>query len=144
MGDDLSITFDGAAMPAFTKFSTALLRLHWARLSGAQQVVKHYVNAETTMLEMLPSQLCQDAVLAGAYPQKVPDATKLFVKSYERASALASVALTNLTKMMQGYEVPSEKGLITHITTLANQVAALTKADLLQSGTALSTALETT
>lgn len=144
MGDDLSITFDQSALTAFTRFSTTLLRLHWARLSGAAQIVKRYVNAETTILQLLPSQLCQDAVLAGANPQRVPDGTRTFLKSYDRASAMANLALANLTKMMQSYEVPAEKSLVTRITNLADQVATLTKADLLQSGTALSTALETT
>ena len=144
MGDDLSISFDQSAMPTFTKFSTTVLHLHWTRLSGAFQVVKRYVNAETTVLQMLPSQLCQDAVLAGANPTRVPDGTKTFLKSYDKASTLANLALANLTKMMQSYEVPSEKSLIAHITTLANQVAAVTKSYLLQSGATLSTALETT
>jgi len=144
MGDDLSITFDQAAQPAFTKFSTALLRLRWARLSGAAQVVRRYVNDETNVLSLLPSQLCQDAVLAGTYPARVPEGTRAFLKSYDRASNLANVALANLTKMMQSYEVPTEKSLIGRISTLANQVAALTKSDLLQSGATLSTTLETT
>lgn len=144
MGDDLSITFDQAAMPAFTKFANTLLRLHWMRLSGALQVVKHYVGAETTVLEMLPSQLCQDAALAGTNPDKVPEGTKMFVKSYDRASTYANLALANLLKMMQSYEVPSEKSLINRITTLAGQVAAVTKSYLLANGAALSTALETT
>jgi hypothetical protein len=144
MGDDLSITFDQSATPAFTKFATTVLHLHWTHLSGALQVVKRYVTAETSVLQMLPSQLCQDAVLAGAYPARVPDGTKTFLKSYDKASSLANLALTSLTKMMQSYEVPSEKSLIAHITTLANQVAAVTKSYLMQSGATLSTALETT
>ena len=144
MGDDLSITFDQPAMPAFTKFSNMILHLHWTRLSGALQVVKHYVTAETAVLEMLPSQLCQDAALAGAYPGKVPDGTKTFIKNYDKASTFANLALSNLMKMMQSYEVPTEKSLVTHITTLAGQVSAVTKSDLLQGGSALSIALETT
>lgn len=142
MGDDLTINFDQPALPAFTKFATTLLHLHWVRLSGALPVVRHYVNAETTVLQLLPSQLCQDALLAGTYPQRVPEGTKTFVKGYDKASALANLALANLTKMMQSYEVPSEKNLITRITNLANQVAALTKSDLLQSGAVLSSTLE--
>jgi hypothetical protein len=144
MGDDLSITFDQAAVPAFTKFSNTILHLRWTRLSGALLVVKHYVNTETAVLEMLPSELCQDAALAGTNPSKVPDGTKAFLKNYDKASTLANLALANLLKMMQSYEVPNEKNLIAHITTLANQVAAVTKSDLLQSGSALLSVLETT
>ena len=144
MGDDLSITFDQAALPAFTRFSNTLLRLHWTRGSGAMQVVKHYVNAETTVLEMLPSQLCQDAALAGTYPDKVPAGTRIFVRSYERASAYANLALANLLKMMQSYEVPSEKNLVNRITTLASQGSAVTRSYLLASGAALSSVLEST
>lgn len=143
MGDDLAITYDQSALPAFTKFSTTLLRLHWVHSSGALVVVKRYVNAEATVLALLPSQLCQDALLAGSYPQKVPDGTRTFVKSYEKASALANLTLANLTKMMQSYEVPGEKNLIARITNLADQVATQTKADLLQSGSVLSSTLET-
>ena len=86
--------------------------------------MKHYVNTETAVLEMLPSELCQDAALAGTNPGKVPDGTKVFLKNYDKASTLANLALANLLKMMQSYEVPNEKSLVTHITTLANQVAA--------------------
>jgi hypothetical protein len=144
MGDDLSITFDQAAMPTFAKFSNTILHLHWTRLSGALFVVKHYVNTETAVLETLPSELCQDAALAGTEPNKVPDGTKVFLKNYDKASTLANLALANLLRMMQSYEVPNEKSLIAHITTLANQVAAVTKSDLLQSGSALLSSLETT
>ncbi len=143
MGDDLSITFDGQLLPAFTKFSNTLLRLHWAHLSGATQVAKRYVNAETAVLEMLPSQLCQDAELAGTDPQKVPDGTRAFVKSYDKASTLADLALASLTKLMQSYEAPTEKSLIVRIATLATQFSTLTKSALLQGGAALSAALET-
>ena len=144
MGDDLSITFDQSALPAFNKLATALLRLHWTRLSGAGQIVKHYVNAEIAVLSMLPSELCQNALLAGSYPAKVPDGTKTFLKSYDKASAIANLALANFTKMMQSYEIPAEKSLVARITTLASQVATQTKSALLQSGAVLSTALETT
>jgi hypothetical protein len=144
MGDDLSIAFEQSAMPAFTKFSDTILRLHWTRVSGALQVVKHYVSAETTVLQMLPSQLCEDAAIAGTSPAKVPDGTKLFLKSYDKASYYANLALGNLLKMMQSYEAPGEKSLITHITTLAGQVSSVTRSDLLSSGASLSTVLETT
>jgi hypothetical protein len=143
MGDDLSITFDQAAMPAFTKFSNTILHLRWTRVSGAMQVVKHYVTAETAVLQMLPSELCQDAALAGINPDRVPEGTKVFLKSYDKASTLANLALANLLKMMQSYEIPNEKSLVARITTLANQVSAVTKSDLLQSGSVLSTTLET-
>lgn len=144
MGDDLSITYDQTALPAFSKFSTTLLRLHWTRTSGALLVVKHYVDDETAVLEMLPSELCEDTGLAGADPQKVPDGTKAFVKSYEKASTAANLALANLMKLLQSYEVPAEKNLITRIANLASQVATTTKSDLLQSGSSLTTVLETT
>jgi hypothetical protein len=93
---------------------------------------------------MLPSQLCQDAVLAGTYPDKVPDGTRVFLKSYDRASTYANLALANLLKMMQSYEIPAEKNLVNRITALAAQVSAVTRSSLLASGAALSTVLETT
>ncbi|HEX3615480.1 MAG TPA: hypothetical protein VHU61_03005 [Solirubrobacteraceae bacterium] len=142
MGDDLSINFDLAATPAFTKFSGVLTRLHWKQFSGAPLVVKRYVNKETNVLALAVSNLCLDASDAQIKPASVPDATHQFVKSYDEASTQANLGLSNLLTLMQTYEVPSEKTLVARISTLANELASQTKNDLLQSGTALSTVLE--
>jgi hypothetical protein len=142
MGDDLSINFDLASTPAFTKFSGVLTHLRWKLFSGATLVVKHYVNKETDALALTASNLCLDAADAENKPAVVPDATKLFIKGYDEASNQANVGLTGLLTLMQTYEIPSEKQLVARISTLANELTAQTKDDLLQSGTALSTVLE--
>ncbi len=143
MGDDLAINFDQAAIAAFTKFSNTLARLHWTRLSAWPLAVKHYINSETGVLALSPSALCADANAAELKPSVVPDASKIFVKTYSDASKLADSALsTNLTRLMQTFEIPSEKALVTRITNLASQVSSQTKADLLSSGTTLTSVLE--
>jgi hypothetical protein len=144
MGDDLSINFDQAAFTPFVKLSTGLSRLHWTRLSGGGLIVKRYVTAETNVLEMAPSMLCSDALLAESESQTVPAATKAFIKSYTKASNVANTALTNLLKLMQTYQVPAEKAVLLKISTLANQITKLTKSDLMTSGLALTSTLEST
>jgi hypothetical protein len=144
IGDDLSINFDQAALPAFIKFTNTVSRLRWTRLSDAPLTVKRYVSTETDVLDLLPSDLCQDALLAAAPPDKLAAGTRSFLKNYTRASEAADEALANLLKMMQSYEIPGEKTLITRIASLVSQVSSLTKSDLLESGSALTTSLETT
>lgn len=142
IGDDVTINFDLAATEAFTRFSNVLQTLRWTRLSGAGPVIRHYVNTQTNMLAMAPSNLCLDALDAQTHPELVPDGTRIFLPLYNQGSNRANVALTNLLALMQAYEIPSEKALVARISTLANQLAAQTKSDLLQSGTALMTVLE--
>jgi hypothetical protein len=142
MGDDLAIGFDQAAAPAFAKFSATLARLHWTRLTGWSYAVKHYISAETALLALSVSQLCVNASTAELRPSIVPDATRTFTKAYSDASKLADAGLTNLTKLMQAYEIPSEKALVTRISNLAGELASQTKADLLANGTSLTTVLE--
>jgi hypothetical protein len=142
MGDDLAINFDHAAAPAFSRFSSTLTHLRWTRLSGWPYAVRHYISSETAVLGLTESGLCADANTAELKPTVVPAATKVFIKSYTDASRQADNALASLTKLMQSYEVPSEKALVARITNLASQVAGQTKADLLASGTALTSVLE--
>jgi hypothetical protein len=142
MGDDLSINFDLAATPAFTKFSGVLTHLRWRPLSGAALVVKRYIGRETDVLALTVSNLCLDASDAQLKPAVVPDATKAFIKTYDEASVEANLGLANLMTLMQTYEIPSEKPLVAHISTLANELSTQSKVDLLQSGTALSSVLE--
>jgi hypothetical protein len=143
MGDDLAISFDQAAQLAFDRLSTTLTHLRWTRLSGAWAIVRRYVNTQTAVLQMLPSDLCQDALLAASDPQTIPPNTKTFVKAYNKASNAANLALTNLLDLMQTYETPAEKPTVTKIASLAAQITKVTKADLLQSGASLTQTLET-
>ncbi|HET9094370.1 MAG TPA: hypothetical protein VFN36_04735 [Solirubrobacteraceae bacterium] len=142
MGDDLSISFDAAALPAFTRFADVLAHQHWTRMSGASAVVRRYVNAVTTILAFTPSNLCLDASDAELNPDVVPDATRAFVPAYVAASREATAALAGLRNLMQLYEVPPERALIARISSLAAQLASQMKAALLQSGASLTSVLE--
>ncbi|MDE3133576.1 MAG: hypothetical protein KGL15_05890 [Acidobacteriota bacterium] len=144
MGDDLAINFEQSAVAGFAKFTTALARLHWSRYSGWYGAIRRYVNTQNNVLALSPSSLCADAAYAELRPAIVPDGTKTFIKAYNDSSKAASAALTNLTKLMETYEAPSEKSLISRISSLVSQVSALTKSDLLQNGSALATVLEST
>lgn len=144
MGADLALSFDQAALPAFTRLSTMLSRLHWTRDSGGYLSIRHYISAESTVLQLSASNLCQDAALAATSPDRVPSGTRTFLRSYNRASSTANLALANLTKLMQSFETPAEKGLIARIANLTAQLASVTRTDLLQSGAALSNLLEST
>ena len=142
IGDDLTIAFDLSATQAFTKFSGVLKAQRWTRLSGATLVIKRYISNETSMLAFDASNLCTDASDAELHPDVVPDGTRTFLPIYEQASNRADGGLTSLMTLMQTYEIPSEKALVARISTLANELSTQSKADLLQSGTDLSTVLE--
>jgi hypothetical protein len=142
IGDDVTIAFDLSATQAFTRFSGVLKAQRWTRLSDATLVIKRYISSETSMLALDASNLCIDASDAELHPDLVPDGTKTFLPIYEQMSNRANLALTSLMTLMQTYEVPSEKALVARISTLASELSTQSKADLLQSGTDLSTVLE--
>ena len=142
IGDDITINFDSAATVAFNRFAGILRSLHWTRLSGGGPVVRHYVNNENAVLALPTSNLCLDAAYAELHPETVPDSTRVFLEVYNRTSNQANLALASLTMLMQAYEIPGEKALVARISTLAGELSARTKADLLQSGTALTSVLE--
>jgi hypothetical protein len=142
MGDDLSIGFDQVALGPFERLSTSLSRLRWTLASGGAYVVRHFDTTETTVLSLTQSSLCQNALLAASAPRTIPLATKTFVKGYARASNQSNAALTDLLKLMQTYETPSEHAVITRIANLAAQLARVTKDDLQISSSALTKTLE--
>jgi len=142
MGDDLSIGFDQVALGPFERLSTSLSRLRWTLASGGAYVVRRFDTTETTVLSLTQSALCQNALLAASAPRTIPLATKSFVKGYTRASNQSNAALTNLLKLMQTYETPSEHALITRIANLAAQLARVTRVDLQSNSSALTSTLE--
>lgn len=142
IGDDLSLGFDQAFLPAFTRFALQLRRLQWGRPTMARLIVNRYVAAERRVLVMAPSTLCQDAELAATDPQLVPPATASFLKLYGRAVATANLRVADLLRLIGSYQTAGEKSLITHIGTLAGQVATVTKASLTAAGSQLTGALE--
>jgi hypothetical protein len=142
MGDDLSIGSDQVALGPFLRLSTNLSRLRWTRLSGGAAIVRRFVTAENSVLMLSQSALCQNALLAASAPQTIPPATKSFIRGYARASNAANAALTNLLRLMQTYETPAERAVVTRIATLAAQLARLTKSGQLSNGSALTNTLE--
>jgi len=144
MGDDLSIGFDQVALGPLERLSTSLSRLQWTRLSGGAYVVRRFDTTETTVLSLTQSALCQNALLAASAPQTIPPATKSFVRGYARASTASNAALTNLLKLMQTYETPSERAVITRIANLAAQLERATKSALQSNSSALTNTLEST
>lgn len=144
MGDDLAINFNQASLPAFTKLASTLQRLRWTRVSGGGGIVRRFVNTRAALYDMAGSDLCQDALYASQAPALVPAGTRAFMRAYAKASTSAATALSDLLNLMHTYEVSGEKSLVSRIGTLTAQNASITKTDLLQSGTQLSTTLETT
>lgn len=142
IGDDVTIAYDASATEAFTRFSDALQSLRWTRFSGAGPVIRRYISTQANMFALPASNLCLDASDAELHPDVVPDGTKAFLPLYNQASSRANLALSNLLTLMRTYEIPSERSLIARISTLAGELTSQTKSDLLQSGTALTTLLE--
>ncbi len=142
MGDDLSITFDQAFLTPFAKLSGSLERLKWTRLSAGVAIVRRFIAAQSAVLYAGTSDLCQSALLAAASPQLVPPNTKLFNKNYSKTSRQANAALAGLLTLMQSNEIPSEKTVVSRISTLAAQISRVTKAYLQASASSLSSVLE--
>lgn len=142
IGGDITINFNLSATQAFSKFSSVLRSLRWSRLSGGSAVIRRYVNAGSNLLALGVSNLCLDATNASLHPDTVPEDTRTFIETFDRAASQANLALTNLLALMQAYEMPGERWLVARISTLANELSTQTKAYLLQSGAALSTVLE--
>ena len=142
MGDDLSITFDQAFLTPFAKLSASLERLRWTRLSGGVAIVKRFIAAQSAVLYTATSDLCQSALLAAASPQVVPPGTRVFNRTYSRTCKQANAALAGLLTLMQSYETPSEKTVVSRISALAGQIARVTKADLQAGASSLSAVLE--
>jgi hypothetical protein len=142
IGDDVTIAYDASATEAFIRFSDVLQSLRWTRFSGAGLVIRRYISTQTNMFALAASNLCLDASDAELHPDMVPDGTKAFLPLYNQASRGANLALANLLTLMQTYEIPSERSLIARISLLAGELTSQTRNDLLQSGTALTTVLE--
>lgn len=142
IGDDLTISYDSALVPQFSRFSQLLLRLRWTRDSSGRLIVRRYVAAESRVLGLVPSNLCQDAGLAGVSPQLMPPGTAGFLLAYDRASGAANRTFANLTRLMGTYTRPGESVLLQRIATLAVDFEAASRSDLLAAGSHLATALQ--
>jgi hypothetical protein len=144
IGDDLTISYDPALTPQFTRFAQLLLRLRWTRQSAGRMTVRRYVFAESRALALQTSNLCQDAGLAGASPQLLPPGTTSFLAVYNRASVTANRMFAKLTKLIGSYTRPPEGPLLQRIATLAGAFANTSRTDLLAAGSQLATALQST
>jgi len=143
IGDDLTISYDGALVPQFARFSQLLLHLRWTPASAGWRTVHDYIGAESRVLSLATSNLCQDAGLAGTSPQLVPPGTATFLTRYNRASAAANRTFAALTKLMGTYTLPGEGPLLARIAALAGQFSAASRSDLLAAGSQLAAALQT-
>jgi hypothetical protein len=143
IGDDLAINFDATALDSFAKFSVALDRLRWSIRGRNTEIIQRYVNTQAALTELQPSGLCADALLAASSPQMVPEATRMFLKQYDKIAVAANNGLTNFLDLLRTYQTPAEQKLVTRIATLAAEVEKTSKSDLLANGQALTTVLET-
>ena len=144
IGDDLTISYDSALVPQFSRFSQLLVHLRWTRQSAGWLIVRRYVAAESRVLGLAPSKLCQDAGLVGVSPQLLPPGTASFLVDYNRASAVANRTFATLTRLMGTYTRPDESVLLQRIATLADDFATASRSDLLAAGSHLATALQST
>lgn len=142
IGDDLSINFDLAALAPFTHFAAGLANLRWTRGSGGLPIVRRYIRAENNVLNMSPSGLCQDALLAAATPELVPAGTTLFLRQYGEASRAANGALAGLMRLMQSYADQADRSVVGRVGVLAREITSTARADLTHSGMVLTAALE--
>lgn len=143
ISDDLTIAYDEPAAKPLAKFAATLSTLRWSKPSEGTAIVKHFIAAETTLLETPSSQLCADVLLAASSPDAVPPKTKTFIHNYMKLANNANAALSALLNLMQSYETGSERALIARISSQATQVSKLTKSYLQSTAATLATALET-
>jgi hypothetical protein len=143
IGDDLAISYDEVASTPFNELATVLERLRWVHGGRNTDVISGYITAETAMIGLSQSGLCQDALLAAAKPAVTPGATRTFLTEYEQTARTASTALGGFLELLHAYATAAERPLLQRITALAKEFATDSRTNLLASGQQLTTSLET-
>lgn len=145
IGDDANVQFIlSAADTPFQHLSQTLSALHWAG-GSVINTVKRFVNAENAMLALQPSQLCADAYWVASKvsspPITISPDTTSFIAAYQADSTLANTRLTSLLKLLDAYETPADRGVVTRINVLAKTVNTLSTNVVAQGTNALFAAL---
>jgi hypothetical protein len=83
--DDAAVEFDGEAVPAFTRISTALGRLRWSSSTTANTIAA-LIAAMRASLAIKPSGLCADAQAVASAPASEPVRTWKFLAVYVPAA----------------------------------------------------------
>jgi hypothetical protein len=124
IGSDLWLSFTSTASEPFTQLATTLAELHWTHRTTTQAVAA-FVKAEHTVLTMLPSNLCKDALLLAAKPLVEPDTAKSFLLRYQTARTTLKARLTTFLAVLERFQTPAEAKLVSSIDKLASQFDAL-------------------
>jgi len=143
IGDDLTVSYDQVAEAPFQRLATVLEHLSWVGGGRNSEIITGYVAAETALLSLPQSSLCQDVLLAATKPTLPPTATHAFLIQYATGVAGASAALGAFLSLLSAYETAAEKPIVQRIAVLAHQFARDSKADLQVSGQQLTASLET-
>ncbi len=148
IGDDLAISYDEVALTPLGRLATVLERLKWVHGGRNADVIANYVKAETALIALPQSGLCQDVQLAASAleaskPAATPADTRAFIAQYDTDAKAASAALGGFLVLLRAYSKPAERPLLERIATLAGEFATDSKTSLLATGQALTTSLET-
>lgn len=144
IGDDLAIDYDLVAQTPLEKLASVLQRLKWVHGGHNAVIIANYLAAETTLISLPQSALCQDVLTASVMPAVVPTGTRTLLRQYDQAASAASSALGDFLALLHAYETATDQPLVQRIATLADEFARDSKADLLASGQQLTVSLETT
>ncbi len=106
---DVALEFDGAAVPAFNRFSASLRRLHWSAGATAA-TISALVSAIGDSLTLRPSDLCADAQAFATSPVAEPIGTRKLLAAYGSAANAVRRRMTAFLAILERFETPSEAG----------------------------------
>jgi hypothetical protein len=126
--DDAAVEFDGEAVPAFTRISTALGRLRWSSSTTANTIAA-LIAAMRASLAIKPSGLCADAQAVASAPASEPVRTWKFLAVYVPAARAVSRRLAAFLGVLERFQTPSEAGLIAAVDRLVGRYQSASEAD---------------
>ncbi len=109
--DDVAIEFDAAAIPAFTRLSGSLSRLHWSSVATAT-TIRSLISAIGASLALRPSNLCSDAQAFATSPVAEPRGTRALLAAYGSAANTVRRRMTAFLAILERFQLPAESGEI--------------------------------
>ncbi|MGO9972978.1 MAG: hypothetical protein ACLP01_09255 [Solirubrobacteraceae bacterium] len=109
--DDVALEFDAAAIPAFTRLSGSLSRLHWSSVATAT-TIRSLISAVGASLALRPSNLCSDAQAFATSPVAEPRGTRALLAAYGSAASTVRRRMTAFLAILERFQMPGEAGEI--------------------------------
>ena len=113
LGGSAFIVAYSPAHGPFATFAATLERLHWSSPRTAM-AVNHYLAAQSRLFALSPSDVCTDArALAASGAGMIPPGTTHWVAEFTRDAAAQVSAAGGFAKVLEKFEAPADKALVT-------------------------------